>query len=209
MINAAGFRGALRNSVAVPLLGLILLLIILFAQMNNLMVAAQWTDHTYKVIIEARSLRNAVFHMQNAEQAYLLSGDKMFLDRYARGKARAETCVQNLYHLVADNPPQVVRVQTMDSQFSSLHLDPQERNLFAAERDKRALILRKQAALDDLEKQFDEFRGVEEKLLVERTTATQRGRAYHAPAGHGDGNWAGNCADVFHPPPAGGSGGQL
>ena len=173
MINAAGFRGALRNSVVVPLLGLALLIVILFAQMSNLMVAAQWTDHTYKVIIEARSLRNAVFHMQNAEQAYWLTGDKMFLERYALNKAHAEINVQNLYHLVADNPPQVVRAQNLDSRLNSLHLDPQERNLFAAGRGNRALVLQKQAALDDLEKQFDEFRGVEEKLLVERTAVTQ------------------------------------
>lgn len=173
MINAAGFRGALRNSVVVPLLGLVLLIVILFAQVSNLMEAASWTDHTYKVILEARSLRNGVFHMQNAEQAYYLTGDKTFLDRYAHSKARAETNVQNLYHLVVDNPPQVARLQNLDSHFNSLHLDPQQLNFVATRRDNRVRILQKQAALDELETLLDEFRGVEEKLLVQRTAATQ------------------------------------
>ena len=174
MINASGFQGALRTAVVVPLLGLALLILILFAQMSSLMEAAQWTDHTYKVILEARSLRNAAFHMQNADQAYVLTGDKAFLDRFDSKEADAETRIQNLNTLVADNPPQVARLQTIASHFHNWQRDARQHSPTAPGRDTRALILQKQAGLDTLEALLDDFRNVEEGLLVKRTEATRQ-----------------------------------
>ena len=172
MINASGFQNALRMAVVVPLLGLILLVVILFAQMSSLMEAAQWTDHTYQVIIEVRSLRNAVLHMENAQQAYLLTGDKTFLNRYAASGTDAETSIQHLSHLVVDNPPQIARLQVIDGQFHSWQTSGKQ--TFAAPlTEARTRVRRQQTALDSLETLLENFRNVEETLLVERTAATR------------------------------------
>ena len=164
----------MRNAVIVPALGLILLVIILFAQMNRLMEASQWTDHTYQVILRARSVRSAIFHMQDAEQGYLLTGDKTYPDRYARSKSDGETNIQELFKLVADNPPQVQRLHNLEKYFTSWEASEQQQLLAAPGRDNRLWVLKNQADLDALEQQFNDFSGVEEKLLAERTEATRQ-----------------------------------
>lgn len=173
MINANAFQGSLRNAVLVPLLGLFLLVAILFFQVSNLMEAARWTDHTYQVILEARSLRLAIQRMQNAEQDYLLAHEKTYQDRYAQAKTDAEGNIRHLSELVVDNPPQVARIQAISSGFDHWQADAQAEKVYEPNHDYRAMLAQRQSAVNSLDAQLNEFRGVEEKLLVERTEAAR------------------------------------
>lgn len=173
MINANAFQGSLRNAVLVPLLGLFLLVAILFFQVSNLMEAARWTDHTYQVILEARSLRLAIQRMQNAEQDYLLAHEKTYQDQYTQAKTDAKLDIEHLLGLVVDNPPQVARMQTINSGFDRWQADAQAQKVYEPNHDYRAMLAQRQSAVNSLDAQLNEFRGVEEKLLVERTGATR------------------------------------
>lgn len=72
-----------------------------------------WVMHTYEVIGDAEALLLQWSSMQSSFRAYLLSGDQHFIDDYNNRLAVSQGLHNDLKHLVADNPPQVGRLEQL------------------------------------------------------------------------------------------------
>jgi signal transduction histidine kinase/CheY-like chemotaxis protein len=84
-----------------------------FRALSNARDGALWVTHSHEVI---ESLHNIVIDLAGAESAqrgYLLTGDSRFLAPFDSDADNIVAHVDSLRRLVADNPPQVARTDTL------------------------------------------------------------------------------------------------
>ena len=107
------FQRALRRTVALPVILLILLAATLAAESALLFASLRWVDHSDQVIATARQLQRQIVAMDTGLRGYYLTRDHTFLESYNEAKARVPEQIANLEQLTADNPAQEARLREL------------------------------------------------------------------------------------------------
>ncbi|MBU7582660.1 MAG: CHASE3 domain-containing protein [Nostoc sp. TH1S01] len=108
------FRRRLTSAIALPSVLLLLFSGVSLWQVNRLLSALQWVDHTDQVIAQAYRAHKLLLDEQTGSRGYLLSGKPEFLEPYQEARPVTGAAFAELKYLVADNFPQVQRVQQLE-----------------------------------------------------------------------------------------------
>ncbi len=143
--------------------------------------AANWVEHTYKVILSANKILESAINMETGVRGYLLAGMDEFLEPYNQGKKEFYEHIDALSKTVSDNPSQVQLLSEIKSTITDWDTKVVAKDI----------ALRKEIGdsktMDDIariegeakgKEFFDKFRGMiatfigrEQKLLEERNKA--------------------------------------
>ena len=171
------FRRIIRRNIALPL-GVGLLTIAVFvALIAYLMNTMSWAEHSERVIGDANEMLRLAVDRQSSVRGFLLTGDESYLAPYELGQAHFQGQVDTLKQLVSDNPPQVERLNEIESiqkqwnQYAQEMIDLRRRNLnysasFGSGHGK--------IESDETRRLFGDFLDVELRLRQERDDATRR-----------------------------------
>jgi PAS domain S-box-containing protein len=138
-----------------------------------------WVQHTLEVIEVLELSRSLIADAETAERGYVVTGDESFLEPYRSGVRANETNITQLRRLIADNPGQRIRVETL-AELTARRLAfagdvVNLRRSLGFEQARREILggeaTRLQGQIHGL---IDEMKGVEQSLLVERDTRAQR-----------------------------------
>jgi signal transduction histidine kinase/DNA-binding response OmpR family regulator/CHASE3 domain sensor protein len=171
------FRRIIRRNIALPL-GVGLLTIAVFvALIAYLMNTMSWAEHSERVIGDANEMLRLAVDRQSSVRGFLLTGDESYLAPYELGEAHFQGEIDSLKQLVADNSPQVTRlneiqnIQKQWDQYAQNLIDLRRRNLnySVALNSGHGKILS-----DETRRLFSDFLDVELRLRQERDDATRR-----------------------------------
>jgi two-component system, cell cycle sensor histidine kinase and response regulator CckA len=105
-------RQALIVGTALAILAVGAAVIAIFA---SRVTTQQWVSHTYEVIQQSERLVSGLVDAETGQRGYLLTGDEAYLGPYRKGLVREADALRALRSLVADNPPQERRIDSLDS----------------------------------------------------------------------------------------------
>ena len=138
---------------------------------------AAWVKHTLEVLTHAQVLTEAVLEAQTAARAYLLTGDSTFAAPYGPASERFTREYATLRNLVADNPPQEVRLSGIGELFDRWRARDGAPSLAVAPSttgaQRLALARSMTAQLDEFRSGANEFVATEQALLVGRETRSR------------------------------------
>jgi methyl-accepting chemotaxis protein len=171
-------RAKVLLGFGVPTLVTLLVSVILVQALTQALHTSERVRHTEEVIAGANQLIKAAIDAETGERGFVITGEDNFLAPFTGGNAEFDTAAPQLRALVADNPPQVARVD----QLVALHrqwLDRAAGPEIAVRRrsgvDPAAALVRAGAG----KSLVDQLRGVaaaliatEEDLLRSRTAAS-------------------------------------
>lgn len=113
--DESAFRRILARNMALPL-GICLLGAVLFIGLILYMLdVLGWVEHTDRVISSANEMQRLSVDQESGLRGFLITNDPRFLEPLEQARPRINSGLKNLAELVADNPPQVERVQRLGS----------------------------------------------------------------------------------------------
>jgi CheY-like chemotaxis protein/CHASE3 domain sensor protein len=170
-LDDRGFRRILVRNVTLPLAAgvvsagvFVVLLVYLVSTMN-------WVEHSERVIGNANQVSKEMVDMETGLRGYMLAGDESFLQPYTLAKPKVAANLAGLAQLVADNPVQVDRLRTIQSQQQQWDQYAQEMiRLRAANGDVTGTVKtgRGKAQFDEIRRQLDAFVNAELRMRQER-----------------------------------------
>jgi PAS domain S-box-containing protein len=104
--ETALFRRTLARAISLPIFLLILLALIFLWQLNSLLDAAQWVDHTDQVITQAHAIQELLIDQETGLRGYVITGEQDFLEPYRRAQTSISPTLGVLASLVSDTPTQ-------------------------------------------------------------------------------------------------------
>lgn len=112
-VEGAKFRRRLVRAILLPVILLGLLTGFFLWQINRLVVAIGWVEHTDRVIAEANELQKILLDLETGMRGYLITGNPEFLAPYQQGRSKIEPAFDNLATRVSDNPAQIARLDEL------------------------------------------------------------------------------------------------
>jgi signal transduction histidine kinase/CHASE3 domain sensor protein len=107
------FQRQLTRAIALPSILLLSFSGVSWWQVNRLISAMQWVDHTDRVITQAYRTQKLLLDIQSGSRGYLLTGELDILEPYLKSRSVTDAALRELKNLVADNPSQTQRVQEL------------------------------------------------------------------------------------------------
>src|SRR4051794_17263131 len=101
--ETALFRRTLARAIALPIFLLIVLALIFLWQLTNLLDAAQWVDHTDRVIAQGHTVQELLIDQETGLRGYVITGEQVFLDPYRQAQTAIVPTLGDLHSLVSDN----------------------------------------------------------------------------------------------------------
>ncbi|GAA4016001.1 hypothetical protein GCM10022408_31790 [Hymenobacter fastidiosus] len=92
---------------------LLLTAIISFLSIRQLAVQTRSVEHTYQVLQEAEQITSRVRESESQVRGYLLTADTAYLQNYAPSRRQVEEGFVRVSELIADNPAQIQRLDSM------------------------------------------------------------------------------------------------
>ena len=146
-----------------------------------------WINHTHVVLGRAARLLAHAVDMETGMRGFLLAGDDAFLEPYIHGQEGFFSEVVSLQETVSDNPPQVAKLREAEQLIRDWMADVTEpaialrRDVNAGrngleEVDQFVSEQRGKKYFDAFRQKLADFRGVEEKLIIEREEAGVKAR---------------------------------
>jgi two-component sensor histidine kinase len=80
--------------------------------------SAGWVSHTHQVRTGIADVLQSLTDAESAQRAYLLTGDRHFVDEVQTSRARAQATLDRVDNLTRDNPDQQTRVATLRVQMA-------------------------------------------------------------------------------------------
>jgi methyl-accepting chemotaxis protein len=173
------FRPKILLAFAVPTVVALLTGLLIFQALNQSLRTSERVAHTQEVIGKANAVVRDAGDVVSAVRGFAVTGDEAFLAPYAQAISDSKRNQADLRRLVSDNPPQLAQVDRMTElldRYVAEVTDP----VIAATRDgdrARTARLVKTAGgplIAELTKVGDDFIGVEQRLLADRTDASNR-----------------------------------
>jgi signal transduction histidine kinase/DNA-binding response OmpR family regulator/CHASE3 domain sensor protein len=159
-------------AVVAPVGLLLLVAVVLAFQIVKLTDAGHLVDHTDEVMERIGALQNQIVDQETGIRGYLLSNDREFLAPYER--AQPLPMFAALHQLLADNPPQQVRVDEVRARYEAW--------LALSELIVRApdpTPYRQKEALTERRRRMDSVReALQDMQLTEHSLRVQRAAAY-------------------------------
>ncbi|WP_169305958.1 MULTISPECIES: ATP-binding protein [Acidobacterium] len=136
-MDSATFRRHLLRLCWVPVLALFLLCLLLGYELDRITMAAQWVDHSDRVIAQMNQVSRAIADRQSVLRAYLLTQQPHYLHAYIRDQAAIRAGFDDLRQLVADNREQIAAVDQWSRDYQAWSdLDPRS----VAQDDRSSLL---------------------------------------------------------------------
>ncbi len=170
------FQRALVRAVGLPLLLMLLLAGIFLWQLNSLLVAARWVDHTDRVLAQAHMLQELLLDQETGLRGYLLTGDDTFLAPYRRGVGATGPTLDQLAGLIADNPAQGARLKDLRGQYAAWQAfaeDALQVRASGGDAAAQPLQARGRQIMDAMRADIGGFIGAEMLLRDQRSAAAQ------------------------------------
>ncbi len=144
-------------------------------QVNSLRSALQWVDHTDRVISQANRVQKLLVDMETGNRSYLLTGEQIFLEPYTQAIAQIKPALNDLKHLVDDNPIQVQRVEELQQQHANwIRGVPNLALAQSNQAELRATLLRRKQEMDAMRSLIANFIATEEQLHSDRVRTVQQ-----------------------------------
>ena len=158
--------------------GLVTLLVVAAAlfMSRRMLETRRWVEHTHTVIDVSERLMVGLLNAETGVRAYVLTGDRPFLDPYIGADEAVHTRLQELQQLTADNPRQQRRLTTLsaqvDERFASF------RQMIGLRRSRNAaaavaLMPEGKTKMDSVRQVIADLRNDERGLLATRERADQ------------------------------------
>lgn len=104
--ETALFRRTLARAIILPVALLIVLALIFLWQLSSLLDAAQWVDHTDRVIAQVHTVQGLLIDQETGLRGYMITGEQDFLEPYRQAQTSIVPALDSLSTLLADNPAQ-------------------------------------------------------------------------------------------------------
>jgi signal transduction histidine kinase/CHASE3 domain sensor protein len=165
------FQRRLTNAIALPSVLLLLFSGVSLWQINRLMAALEWVDHTDQVIAQAYRTQTLLLDIQTGSRGYIITGKEVFLEPYQKAIPAANVAFLKLKNLVDDNPMQVRRVQQLqlESQDWSRSISQAVNNRRQGKIESVSAFELRQQKMDVIRQQIIDFVAIEEKLRNQRS----------------------------------------
>lgn len=112
-MDERGFRRILNRNVGLPL-GLGVVGALFFALLiGYLLDVIRWVEHTDQVLNRASEVYRLTLDQETGMRGFLLSGDEDYLAPYEQARGKFRPLTEQLIGMVADNPPQVQRLERL------------------------------------------------------------------------------------------------
>jgi len=158
-------------AVVAPIGLLLMVGLILAFQIVKLTDTAHWVDHTDEVMGRVSEIQNQAVDQETGVRGFLLSGDRQFLAPYER--AQPIPMFDAVHHLVADNPPQQVRIDTARARYEAWFklTEPITRALDTTPYRSAEALLERKRRMDSVREALQSMLTIEQGLRVERAAA--------------------------------------
>jgi PAS domain S-box-containing protein len=174
--ETALFRRTLARAIILPVALLIVLVMIFLWQLSSLLGAAQWVDHTDRVIAQVHTVQGLLTDQETGLRGYILTGEQDFLDPYRQAQASITPALDVLNTLVSDNPDQQQLVGALRSNYDQWLL--YARNLLSVRDnggDYVAVVKQRDGKrlMDAMRMQVQSLLSMEQNLRDQRAQAVQ------------------------------------
>ncbi|WP_022939935.1 response regulator [Psychromonas hadalis] len=109
--NHLSIRSKIILCTAIPMLLMITIAMVVYINIEKTISTAKWVEHTHSVSAKGHQLVKLMLDMETGERGYLITGKTIFLEPFNHAKATWLEHIEELQVLVADNPPQVIKVK--------------------------------------------------------------------------------------------------
>lgn len=175
-ISHRNFRRILVRAIVLPLVLMLALGGVLLWQINRLLDASRWVEHTDEVIAEANHAEKLLVDMETGRRGYLLTGQTEFLEPYDKASANFHPSFAHLRQLVSDNPAQQQQLDGINAIYGSWA--QYGRELIELKRTGGDYVARTKSGegkqqMDAMRAQFAAFIQTEEALRSERNMSAR------------------------------------
>jgi len=137
---------------------------------------ADLVEHTYEVAIQVRNVLGAIKDAETGQRGFLLTGNVEYLDTQRQGNDALPGALDRLRSLMADNPAQIKRLDTLDRLVRDrvAEIDETLRLFREGRRDEALATVRSnrgKAKMDASRRVIGEIQQAESALLAERQQA--------------------------------------
>ncbi len=87
--------------------------VVMYRATTGLIENTGWVTHTSTVISHANALGKTMVDMETGQRGFMLTGNENFLEPFVDGKMAFVQTIEKTMDLVADNPPQVKRLESI------------------------------------------------------------------------------------------------
>ncbi|BAT52548.1 two-component hybrid sensor and regulator [Nostoc sp. NIES-3756] len=170
------FQRQLTRAIALPSVLLLSFSGVSWWQVNRLISAMQWVDHTDQVITQAYRTQKLLLDIQTGSRGYILTGELDILAPYLEARPVTGAAFEELKNLVADNPSQTQRL----NQLILLYQEWDKMIAVAVERRRRGEVeplfvfkVRDQK-MDSMRQQIIDFIATEEQFRNNRSNTVRQ-----------------------------------
>lgn len=117
-LGKARFRQLLIRAIVVPILAGVAASALLFWQIENLVAASKWVDHTDQVIGASFSLQKNMLDAEVGVRGFYAGKNEQFLEPYDDAIAKIPGQLHELRNLVSDKPSQLAQLNLLEAQWS-------------------------------------------------------------------------------------------
>ena len=174
--DPATFKGILIRAIVLPLILLALVTGLFLWQISRLLNTVGWVEHTDQVLANANNAQKLLLDMETGFRGYVITGQPEFLDPYTQATAAIDPALGELRRLVSDNPTQLRRIESIDSQYDKWNIYAKEviaGRRAGSEVQARVTSGEGKRMMDGLRSEFASFIGEEEVLRNGRTAAAK------------------------------------
>ncbi|WP_296277204.1 response regulator [Pseudomonas sp. UBA7530] len=112
-MDERGFRRILNRNVGLPL-GLGVVGALFFALLIGFLLdVIRWVEHTDQVLNRASEVYKLTLDLETGMRGFLLSGEEDYLAPYEQARGKFRPLTEQLIGMVADNPPQMQRLERL------------------------------------------------------------------------------------------------
>ncbi|MDZ8064546.1 MAG: CHASE3 domain-containing protein [Nostoc sp. DedQUE08] len=169
-ITQVAFKRRLIGAIALPIILLLSLSGVSIWQINRLLKAMQWVDHTNQVIARANGLQKLLLDLETGVRGYQITSKPEFLEPYQQANSTINNTFDELGDLVSDNPQQNQRLRQIKAEQTVWNISISQ----AIARKQRgeaeplsAIKVRKQS-MDVMRNQITDLIATEEQLRYQR-----------------------------------------
>ncbi len=168
------FRVLLGRATLLPLLLLAIIALFLVSQVNSLLKAADWAQHSAVVLAQAHECVKLLLDQETGRRGYVLTGNPVYLEPYNDSLSKFDGAFGTLKTLVADNEPQekiLEGIQPIYDKLGAMSVDQIEQTKNGV---KIQITLEGKTNMDTLRVIFAQFIEQEEMLAKIRNQRTRR-----------------------------------
>ncbi|MEH1943363.1 MAG: CHASE3 domain-containing protein [Nostoc sp.] len=175
-ITQVAFRRRLIGAIALPIILLLSLSGVSIWQINRLLSAMQWVDHTDQVIARANGLQKLLLDLETGVRGYQLTSKPEFLEPYQQANSTINTTFDRLGDLVSDNPQQSQRLRQIKAEQTvwNISISQALARKQRGETEPLSAIEARKQRMDVMRNQISDFIATEEQLRSQRNQTVQQ-----------------------------------